>query len=172
MAVLKILNLNLIKIKHLIKTLSPIKGRGKNFRVKIFNKLINLIDESYNANPLSVTNAINNYNELRARNRKKYLLIGDMLELGKKTHHYHLKIANIINQSNIDKVFIIGENFNKVFKFIKSSKRGNILQSIEDFDFVFENILKRNDYLLIKGSNKTGLNNFVNKIIKRSKLAI
>ena len=172
MAVLKILNLNLIKIKHLIKTLSPIKGRGKNFRVKIFNKLINLIDESYNANPLSVTNVINNYNDLRAGNRKKYLLIGDMLELGKKTHHYHLKIANIINQSSIDKVFIIGENFNKVFKFIKSSKRGNILQSIEDFDFVFENILKRNDYLLIKGSNKTGLNNFVNKIIKRSKLAI
>ena len=84
MAVLKILNLNLIKIKHLIKTLSPIKGRGKNFRVKIFNKLINLIDESYNANPLSVTNVINNYNDLRAGNRKKYLLIGDMLELGKK----------------------------------------------------------------------------------------
>ena len=46
------------------------------------------------------------------------------------------------------------------------NKRGNILQSKDDFDDVFSNILKKNDYLMIKGSHATGLNKLSKNIIK------
>ena len=38
----------------------PTEGRGKIYKIKRYNKRFKLIDESYNANPLSVKIAINN----------------------------------------------------------------------------------------------------------------
>ena len=52
------------------------------------------------------------------------------------------------------------------YKRINIYKRGNILQQDEDMDFALKNIIANNDYLMIKGSNATGLNNLSKKIIK------
>ena len=52
---------------------------------KDMEKNFKLIDESYNANPLSVKNAIDNFSSIKKQKFKKYLLLGDMLELGKKS---------------------------------------------------------------------------------------
>ena len=43
-----------------------------------------MIDESYNANPLSVKNAIKKLNLIKKYRFKKYLILGDMLELALK----------------------------------------------------------------------------------------
>jgi len=59
----------------------------------------------------------------------------------------------------------------ETFKFIKENKKGNILQSLDDFDPVFSNILKNGDYLLIKGSNATGLNTLTKNLIRGLKNA-
>jgi len=40
------------------------------------------------------------------------------------------------------------------------------LQHEEDVDFILNNIISNNDYLMIKGSNATGLNILSKKIIK------
>ena len=45
-------------------------------------------------------------------------------------------------------------------------KRGNILQNNEDIDLSLSEMISNNDYLMIKGSNATGLNNFSKKMIK------
>ena len=45
-------------------------------------------------------------------------------------------------------------------------KRGNILQNNEDIDLSLSEMISNNDYLMIKGSNATGLNNFSEKMIK------
>ena len=48
----------------------------------------------------------------------------------------------------------------------KKNKQGNILQHHSDFDYIFSDLIKNNDYLMIKASNATGLNKLSNKIIK------
>ena len=59
------------------------------------NKTFKLIDESYNANPLSVKEAINNLSKIKTlNNSKKYILLGDMLELGKNPGYI---IGNYLN---------------------------------------------------------------------------
>ena len=58
------------------------EGRGDFSRVKIGKKFVNLIDESYNSNPLSLESAILNFDKFKINRSKKYLLLGDMLELG------------------------------------------------------------------------------------------
>ena len=54
-------------------------GRGDHSVIKINNKKINLIDQSYNSNPLSLKSAIKNYDKIDSKKSQKYLLIGDML---------------------------------------------------------------------------------------------
>ena len=61
LALLEELNLNLNKINEYIKKFEPVDGRGKIYSIKRYNKSFKFIDESYNANPLSVKNAIENF---------------------------------------------------------------------------------------------------------------
>ncbi len=166
LAVLKSLNLNLDSISKYFKNLELTEGRGKIYKIKRYNKKFNLIDESYNANPLSVKNAIQNFNSIKKQKFKKYLILGDMLELGKKSESLHKDLSKVINNSDIDKVFIKGSKTLITYKNIDKAKRGNIFQRDEDIDFTLNTIIANNDYLMIKGSNATGLNNISKKIIK------
>ena len=125
-----------------------------------------MIDESYNANPFSVKNALNNFSEIKKDKFKKYLLLGDMLELGKKSETYHRELSGLINSSDIDKVFVKGENTLFTYKNLKKEKRGNIFQCNQDVDLILKNIIANNDYLMIKGSNATGLHIISNAMIK------
>ena len=89
-----------------------------------------------------------------------------MLELGKKSDFYHKDLSKIINSADIDKIFVYGNKVIKTYKYTSKDKQGNILQNRNDFDDVFSNVIKKNDYLMIKGSNATGLNIISNAMIK------
>ena len=167
-AVIQELGLNIDKIKNTFKNFEPSDGRGKLHKISRYKKRFKLIDESYNANPLSVKNALQNFAEIKKKNFKKYLLLGDMLELGKNSEIYHKDLSKLINSSDIDKVFIKGEKTLFTYKNIKKNKRGNIIQCDQDVDLILKNIITNNDYLMIKGSNSTGLKNISNTMIKGS----
>ena len=170
--VLSTLNLDLLKIKNLSNFLKSAEGRGKAHIIKRYKKKFHFIDESYNANPSSVKNAILNFSKIKKKNSKKYLLLGDMLELGKKTDIYHKNLSHFINKSDIDKLFIYGKNAFKTYQKTYKAKQGNILQNINDFDDIFSDLINKNDYLMIKGSNATGLNILSKKIIAGEKNAL
>ena len=89
-----------------------------------------------------------------------------MLELGSRYNKYHGKLSKVINNSDIDKVFIQGKKTIFTYKQINKDKRGNILQDNEDIDISLREMISNNDYLMIKGSNATGLNDFSKKMIK------
>ena len=166
LAVLHELKLSPNKIKSKLKKIEPSEGRGKRYNISRYKKKFKFIDESYNANPLSVKNAINRFNLIKKEKFKKYLILGDMLELGPKSKKYHEELSKVINSSDIDKVFIKGKKTIFTYKHLNKNKRGNIFQNNEDIDFNLSKMISNNDYLMIKGSNATGLNNFSKKIIQ------
>jgi murE/murF fusion protein len=51
-------------------------GRGDIAKIEINNKRLNLVDESYNSNPLSLKSAILNFDKIKINKGKKYLLLG------------------------------------------------------------------------------------------------
>ena len=165
-AVLKELKIDLQKVKHKFKHLESSEGRGKKHLISRYKKKFRLIDESYNANPLSVKNAINKLSLIKKNKFKKFLILGDMLELGSKSIKYHKDLSKVINNSDIDKVFIKGKKTIFTYKLLNKNKRGNILQNNDDIDLSLSKIISDNDYLMIKGSNATGLNDFSKKMIK------
>ena len=62
-----------------------------------------------------------------------------MLELGKQSEFLHKDLSKVINNSDIDKVFIKGSSTINTYKNIHKSKRGNIFQLDEDIDFTLKN---------------------------------
>ena len=150
--------------KNIFQRFEVPQGRGDLSKIKIFKKNINLIDESYNSNPLSLKSAILNYDKIFSKKFKKYLLLGDMLELGKHSKKLHQSIASIINKTKIDKVFIRGHYMKYMFEKLSNSKKGRILSSKTQIIDLLRNDLDNNDFLMIKASNATGFNKITKEI--------
>ena len=150
--------------KNIFANFKAPNGRGDASKIKIKNKRLNLIDESYNSNPLSLKSAILNYDKIKLKKSKKYLLLGDMLELGKHSKKLHQSMSKIINQTNIDKVFVKGIKVLSIFNSISKSKRGRILNDNSQIIDLIKNHLNNNDYLMVKASNATGINKIINNL--------
>ncbi len=166
-SVINELNLPLSKIESFLKDDVLLKGRGKINKINKFNKKFFLVDESYNANPLSVKSAIENFSNIKKKGKKKYFLFGDMLELGKNSHIYHKKISKFINNSDIDKTYVFGSEVLETYRLISKKKRGEVIKDLKLFSGKISNILNNGDYLMIKGSNATGLHKVSEDFIGR-----
>ena len=152
-----------LKFNTFLKFKTP-SGRGDFLRLNINKKIINLIDESYNSNPLSLKSAIMNYDKLDKKNSKKYLLLGDMLELGKHSKNLHQSIAPIINRTKIDKIFVKGRNVVSIYNKLLKSKKGKILTNNSQIIELIKRDLNNNDYLMVKASNATGFNRIIKNL--------
>ena len=140
------------------------KSRGSLINFKKGKKKLTIIDESYNSNPLSLKFALERYDDLYKKNDKKFLLIGDMLELGKYSKKLHIKIAKYINKSKINKVYVYGEQTKHTFNKLKPQIRGKILKNKIDIYKLIKNDLPNNSHLMVKGSNSTGLNDIIKRL--------
>ena len=172
LSVLAVLELNFKKIEKKFTRFILPQGRGDITTIKMHRKKFKLIDESYNANPLSMLSAIQNTDSYKTKNNeKKIVLLGDMLELGKKSKKLHRQLSSLINNSNIDKVFVYGNHIKETFKHLSERKKGKIFNNLKQAHDHLNKILHNNDLLMIKGSNATGLNQF-SKNIKKGKISV
>ena len=150
--------------KNIFYDYKATKGRGDITKVKLFKKSFYLVDESYNSNPLSLKFALKNFDMIQVDNSKKHLVLGDMLELGKYSKKLHIEIGKSINKTSLKNVNVIGEHVKCVFNYLNKSKRGVIIKKKSQIIDLIKNSLNNNDYLMIKGSNSTGLNSLTNQI--------
>ena len=109
------------------------------------------INDTYNANLSSCANGINALVNIGAS--KRILVLGDMHELGDKTKSEHIKLGNIINKSNVDAVFGIGEHIQYTLDAIKVKKIfKKHFKSKKDLIIELKNHSTSNDVIYVKGS--------------------
>jgi UDP-N-acetylmuramoyl-tripeptide--D-alanyl-D-alanine ligase len=92
-------------INEAIQNYQPSNNRSQILKTERNTVLL----DAYNANPSSMEVAIKNFEEMQASN--KVLILGDMLELGEDTETEHQQIVDLINPSEIEKVFLVGPYF-------------------------------------------------------------
>lgn len=79
-----------------------------NNRSQIIQKGSNsLLMDAYNANPSSMTAAVENFGKLKAN--RKMVILGDMLELGDDATAEHLALGKLIAQQKFDLVILAGK---------------------------------------------------------------
>ena len=151
--------LNFFKFNYLkiIKNFNKIKilnGRGNIVRLK--KKNIEIIDDSYNSNPISLKSSIKYFDNLPT-NKNKIVVIGDMLELGKFSKAKHYEIGKLLVNLNFNNVFLVGKEtkviFDKIYKHCECKHYLNINKFKKDF----KNVLVENSIILFKASNGVGL---------------
>ncbi len=145
------------------------EGRGDISKLKFKNKIIKYVDESYNSNPLSLKTALINFAGINSNKNSKHVVLSDMLELGKNSLSHHKSVSDLINKLEIDKVHIYGKLIKNTYEGLRKNKKGLVLNNIFQINDLINKTLSNNDYLMLKGSNSTGLNKH-SKILKLRKI--
>jgi len=65
---------------------------------------------------------------------------------------------------SLKNVNVIGKDVEIIYKVLHKSKRGSVIKKNKQIIDLIKNSLNNNDYLMIKGSNSTGLNSLVCQI--------
>ena len=150
--------------KNLFQGFRIPKSRGSLIKYKKGKKKLIVLDESYNSNPLSLKFALQRFNSINIKTNRKFLLIGDMLELGNYSKKLHLKIAKYINNSKVNKTYVYGRYTKHTFNKLKPQIKGRMLTNTMDIYNLINKDLPNNSLLMVKGSNSTGLNKIIQKL--------
>ena len=142
-------------------------GRGEAFDVKVDGKIITLIDDSYNANPESMSAAISTLGT-RAQGRK-IAVLGDMFELGKDELELHAALADPLQAANVSRVIVLGECMRALKGALPRKIRGAWTRDWEAALAALRGEIQDGDTVLVKGSNATGLGRLVAAIRKEQK---
>ena len=159
--ILYYLDINPVKPLSVLKNFELPAGRGKLIRLKDFQ----IIDDSYNANPLSVENAIKSLNMIPT---KKILILGDMLELGELSEKLHRDIGKLILKTDIDTVFLYGSETKYIYDEIKKDRLAFYTDNKKELTDKLISYLNRDKNfktILIKGSRGMKMEEVLHKLI-------
>ncbi len=139
--------------KGLLKYCAP----EKRLNVLDTGKFI-IIDDSYNASPASMRNALDVLNRFKGR---KVAILADMLELGKDSKTFHNEIGDYILSKEIDIICSFG---NDAKYFSLKHKNGIHFNNKKELSEYLLNTLENDDVILIKGSRSMKMEEITNII--------
>ena len=162
MAVNKILNLPVQDALKKLENFKSLKGRGETQNITFDGKSITLVDEAFNANPLSMSATIEAFGKNYDAN--KVLFLGDMTEGGDKAREYHLALVDIIKNANPAKIIFCGPEMQNVFDILKDNFECYYFENINKLLPEFKNFINNNDNVFVKSSHATGLHKIVESL--------
>ena len=137
----------------------PLAGRGAERQVRLpGGGAFTLIDESYNANPISMASAIATLGARRAGGRR-IVALTDMLELGEDAARFHAALAEPLEAANVDLVFCAGPLMKSLHDALPSTRRGAYAENAAEIAPLVARAAEPGDLVMVKGSNgsKAGL---------------
>lgn len=131
----------------------PVAGRSSVRHIGSWT----VIDDTYNASPLAFHAAVKTLMEYPlASHRRRFVIAGDMLELGTSARNEHRRLGETIGQSGIDRLLVTGDHADDVAAgALSGGMSSHHIAAAQDWDlllFLLECWLEPEDVLLVKGS--------------------
>ena len=135
-----------------LKDFAPLKGRGARFAAGG----VDVIDESYNANPASMAAALALLTDAPGR---KIAVLGDMREMGEESLAHHAALKDPIAAAKVDLVFAAGSQMKALWEALPAGRRGAYAENSDGLVAPLRDALQKGDTVLVKGSfaSKMGL---------------
>ncbi|MEZ5865154.1 MAG: UDP-N-acetylmuramoyl-tripeptide--D-alanyl-D-alanine ligase [Geminicoccaceae bacterium] len=149
LAVADCLGLDLAQAAARLGEVRPLAGRGGQRLLPWQGGRIRLLDESYNANPASVTAALD---VLGSQEGRRIAVLGDMLELGEGAGLLHAGLAHAVLAADASKVFLAGPLMRELFDALPAARRGAWAEDSEALAPLLVAALEPGDVVLVKGS--------------------
>lgn len=156
--------MSLADIKAGIEHAQTINGRLK--QIKTDDYLV--IDDCYNANPVSMKAAID---VLKTASGRRVAILGDMFELGEHECSMHAEVGEHAAKSGIDCLICSGELSKYMAQKAKEVNPSFVVYYYESKDLLLQNLqtlLKAQDTILIKASNGMGYKEVVNYLVSKN----
>lgn len=152
-----------VPLAEAVIALASFKNIGGRLNIRQSVTGCRVIDDTYNANPLSVKAAINVLSEFDS---PKVLVLGDMAELGNDQEQLHHEIGEYAKQKGIDHLFVAGKLvINAVEPFGENGhyfeNKSALIEALSDF-------LTGQEVVLVKGSRSAAMEEVVERILTRN----
>lgn len=156
----------LTQMQSALRDFQPTKNRTQWLQTATGTQILS---DVYNANPTAMIDVIQNFQEFPvAPTGRRLLVLGDMLELGQKSAQLHASVAQAIDFSKINKIYLYGQQIAALQKALPA-----------DFPVVFYELTQKqqlindlkatiqaDDLVLLKASNGLHLDEVVQALLK------
>lgn len=158
-----ILGLDLQKVCTLLETYKPTERRGVPTLLR--NDIL-LVDESYNANPLSMKMALESFGE-RSVGGRKIVILGDMRELGARSEALHKELKESIIKSGASVVLTCGEMMKALHHTLEETIEAYHFDSVDTLIEKLLNFPKAHDAVMVKASLSMGFIKIIETLKKQ-----
>jgi UDP-N-acetylmuramoyl-tripeptide--D-alanyl-D-alanine ligase len=143
--------------------LSTVNSPDKRMEMFQYGGIL-FINDAYNSNPESLKAAIDFLYDLpKGTAAKKFLVVGDMLELGNQSEYEHRMIGEYLSRKSFDFVFCLGEQSKHILEGLEQGVTSRIekgwFQNHKDLADAIKQYLGAGDIILVKGSRGMTMEN-------------
>lgn len=125
-----------------------------------------VINDAYNANPVSMRAALLDLVE-RAAGRRRVVILGEMAELGDSSREYHEEVAALLRELGIELVVAVGDGARAYLAAGVGESSHHWIPDAGAFDTV-AGLIEPGDAVLVKASRAVGLEGIPASIEKRA----
>ena len=134
--------------------LDPADGRGATATIQAPFGAFTLVDDAYNASPISVAAALDTL-AIRpvGAGGRRVAVLGDMLELGPDEAAYHAGLAEPMARNGVDLAFCAGPRMAHLYEALPGTQQGGYAKDADSLAPIVAAALRAGDVVLVKGSN-------------------
>lgn len=130
----------------------PLAGRGAERVIRLAGGEFTLVDESYNANPVSMGAAFAALGARTAAGRR-IVALTDMLELGVEGPAFHAGLAEPLDRAGVELVFCAGPLMKSLWDALPPTRRGGYAETAVELGLLIAKAVEPGDLVMVKGSN-------------------
>ena len=155
LAVINDMGLSVDDALEKLNSFQALAGRGEIFKGKIQkDREIVLVDEAFNANPLSMKAALEGFGKMfGGADKSRVLILGDMAEGGPETRQHHLALAETIDKIQPARILLCGQEMKNLWDVLKDRYSGEWYPEFSALNKDILNWLKDGDFVLVKSSH-------------------
>ena len=168
LATVHALRLDLDRAGKALAGVPALKGRGERFVLRLGEGEATLIDESYNANPVSMRAAFTLLAQTEPRGSgRRIAVLGDMLELGQETGRIHAELLEPLLAAGADLVFLAGPVMKSLWQVLPERCRGAYAEQASGLETILPGAVGAGDVVMIKASAGTQLGPVVDALVRQ-----
>jgi UDP-N-acetylmuramoyl-tripeptide--D-alanyl-D-alanine ligase len=152
----KVLGGNVTEAAKRLGEIEAVSGRGKQEFLDLGDSKnpVTLIDESYNASPAAMRAAFKVLALIDpGRGGRRIAVLGDMLELGKKSPELHKDLALPLQAADVQLVYTCGTFMKNLYDALPPEQKGEHKKDSSELAKIVPDVLTPGDVVMVKGSN-------------------
>jgi UDP-N-acetylmuramoyl-tripeptide--D-alanyl-D-alanine ligase len=169
LAVVEALGADVMQAARTLAGVGASPGRGARRLLKFGVGTVELLDESYNANPVSMRAMLAVLARTRpAEGGRRLLAMGDMRELGEGADAYHAGLADAVAASGAAQVFLCGPHMQALWQHLAPAQRGVHRPDSASLAGEVAAAIRTGDVIAVKGSLGSKMKIVVDAILAAS----